>query len=151
MKKTIAILFFWKICLLFSFAQMDATKLVKWEMKYDAQSLKKGKTLVVTFVGKIAPLHHVYSAVQPSKVVLPLKINIESGAGATALELKEEGERKVEHDEVFQADVAFFDNEITVVQTFKVKKKKPVIKGKIDFQVCNDSFCLPGTYNFEIK
>lgn len=134
-----------------SFAQMDASKLVKWEMKYEAQQLKKGKVLTLTFVGKIAPLHHVYSAEQPSKVVLPLKVNIETATGAIPLTIKEEGERKVEHDEVFQADVAFFDNEITVVQTLKVKKKNPVIKGKIDFQVCNDSFCLPGSYKFEVK
>ncbi len=133
-------------------AQGDAKNLVQWKTEYDIQKWEKGKTVTVTFTGIIKPGYHVYSANQPSKAVLPLKITLDKATkGVQLLSLTEEGNRAVVFDDVFQVEIASFDGEMIIKQEMKVKKKKFPIKGNISYQVCNEEMCLTGAYSFEIK
>lgn len=149
--KQLASLFILQLIFSFAFGQVDASKLVKWEVEYDAATFKKGKTVPIIFKAKIMDLHHVYGAEQPSKAVMPLRVNLKESLGIVPVSLKEEGKRVVEFDDVFGVDVAHFSGEMKVVQTVKITKKKPLLKGSITFQVCNETMCLPGEYRFELK
>ncbi|MBX7242161.1 MAG: hypothetical protein K1X92_10465 [Bacteroidia bacterium] len=134
------------------YGQTNPSELVSWKVDYDMKSFSKGKTVTVTFTGNIKEGYHVYSAVQPSKSVLPLIVKLDKNIKhIQLLELKEEGKREVVYDDVFQADIASFGGQIIVKQQMKVKKKKFPVKGVVSYQVCNEEMCLPGNFNFEIQ
>lgn len=149
----IIIIFVFSVSLLSTlFGQGNPAELVKWKMDYDVKSWVKGKTVTVTFTGDIKEGYHVYSAVQPSKNVLPLVVKLDKNVKQVQLmEMKEEGKREVVYDDVFQADIASFAGQIIVKQHIKIKKKKFPVKGVVSYQVCNEEMCLPGNFNFEIK
>lgn len=123
-----------------------------WKMDYDASQVQKGKTVTVTFSAKLKAGYHVYSATQPAKAVLPLTLVADKkNKGCIFEPFTEKGNRKVEFDEIFKADIAYYDTDFQVIQKIKINKKKVPIKGHLSFQVCNDEMCLPGEYRFEIK
>lgn len=135
-----------------SLSAQNATDWIQWTMDYDATQVQKGKTLTVTFKAKVKEGYHVYSGMQPAKAVLPLKMNPDAKNTCVIFEpFTETGNRKVEFDDIFKADIAYYDKDFEVVQKIKIKKKKLPIKGYISYQVCNDEMCLPGDYHFEIK
>lgn len=125
---------------------------VMWKTDYDATQFQKGKTLTVTFSAKVKQGYHIYSATQPTKAVLPLTLVADKkNKGCIFEPFTEKGNRKVEFDDIFKADIAYYDADFQVVQKIKITKKKVPIKGQLNFQVCNDEMCLPGEYHFEIK
>ncbi|MBB2146295.1 sugar transporter [Pedobacter sp. LMG 31464] len=47
------------------------------------------------------------------------------------------------YEKVFKMDVLYFENEVVFQQKIKLNKGTTVIKGKVEFMVCNDKQCLP--------
>jgi DsbC/DsbD-like thiol-disulfide interchange protein len=47
------------------------------------------------------------------------------------------------YDEMFGMEIAYFDNEVVFQQKIKLKKGQTVVKGKLEFMVCDDERCLP--------
>ena len=43
----------------------------------------------------------------------------------------------------FKMDVSYFENEVIFQQKIKLKKGATLVKGKVEFMVCNDKQCLP--------
>ena len=149
MKHTLLLFF---ISVFFSAFAQTANDWVVWKMEYDASKVQKGKTVTVTFSAKVKAGYHVYSATQPAKAVLPLVLVADKkNKGCTFEPFTELGNRKVEFDDIFKADIAYYDADFQVVQKINIKKKKTPIKGVINYQVCNEEMCLPGEYRFEIK
>jgi cytochrome c biogenesis DsbD-like protein len=59
---------------------------------------------------------------------------------------KEEGKLEKKHEDVFDLDVKYYNNQVSFVQTVKlVKNVKTNISGEIRFMVCTDRQCLPPT------
>ncbi|MEJ5993968.1 protein-disulfide reductase DsbD domain-containing protein [Pedobacter sp. Du54] len=48
-------------------------------------------------------------------------------------------------EKVFNATVSYFADEVVFQQKVKLNKGAKVVKGKVEFGVCNDSKCLPPT------
>lgn len=46
-------------------------------------------------------------------------------------------------ESTFKMDVSYFENTVLFQQRIKFKAGKPVVKGKVEFMVCNDKQCLP--------
>lgn len=46
-------------------------------------------------------------------------------------------------EQVFKMDVAYFANEVVFKQKVKLNKATTVVKGKVEFMVCDDKQCLP--------
>lgn len=44
---------------------------------------------------------------------------------------------------VFMMEVSYFENSAIFQQKVKLKSKKPIVRGKVKFMVCNDKQCLP--------
>lgn len=67
--------------------------------------------------------------------------------------VKEIGKLQKIQDKIFETEVRFFSNEVTFVQTVKVKAGvKTNVTGSVLFMVCDDSQCLPPTNKkFDIK
>ena len=49
------------------------------------------------------------------------------------------------YEKVFKMDVLYFENEVVFQQKIKLNKATTVVKGKVEFMVCNDKQCLPPT------
>ncbi len=48
-----------------------------------------------------------------------------------------------EHDPILDLDLAYYKDSVTFVQRIKLTEDIQAVKGKIDFNVCNDNGCLP--------
>ncbi len=49
------------------------------------------------------------------------------------------------YEKVFSMDVPYFENEVIFQQKVKLNKATAVVKGKVEFMVCDDKQCLPPT------
>jgi len=57
-------------------------------------------------------------------------------------------------EKVFKMDVLYFENEVVFQQKIKLNKGTTVVKGKVEFMVCNDKQCLPPsdvTFSIPVK
>ncbi|HSN62308.1 MAG TPA: protein-disulfide reductase DsbD domain-containing protein [Ferruginibacter sp.] len=58
--------------------------------------------------------------------------------------VKEEGKIEKQYDENFKSELKFYSNKVSFVQRVKLKSTvSTVIKGSINYMVCNDRKCLP--------
>ena len=59
--------------------------------------------------------------------------------------LNEEGDKITQHDDAFDMELSWFSNEVTFVQKVKLKNgfDGAVVKGELEFMVCDDEKCLP--------
>jgi len=48
-------------------------------------------------------------------------------------------------EKVFNMEVQYFENEVTFLQKVKLAKGTTVVKGKVEYGVCDDKSCLPPT------
>lgn len=58
------------------------------------------------------------------------------------------------YEKVFKMDVLYFENEVVFQQKIKLKKGATVVKGKVEFMVCNEKQCLPPndvTFSIPVK
>ncbi len=49
------------------------------------------------------------------------------------------------HEKTFGMDVSYFEKSVVFQQKIKLKGKTGVVKGKLEFMVCDDHQCLPPT------
>lgn len=50
---------------------------------------------------------------------------------------------KTKHEQVFDMDVAYFENEVVFQQKVKLTKGATAVKGTVEFMACNATQCLP--------
>jgi len=49
----------------------------------------------------------------------------------------------VKYEKVFKADIPYFQDEVVFTQKVKLNKGATTVKGVVNFQLCNDTSCLP--------
>lgn len=47
------------------------------------------------------------------------------------------------HEQIFNMDVLYFSKEVVFQQKIKLKKGQAVVKGVVEYMVCDDQQCLP--------
>jgi DsbC/DsbD-like thiol-disulfide interchange protein len=60
----------------------------------------------------------------------------------------------IKYEKVFKMDVGYFQDEVVFQQKIKLNKPSAVVKGKVEFMVCDDSHCLPPddvTFSVQVK
>jgi thiol:disulfide interchange protein DsbD len=58
--------------------------------------------------------------------------------------IKEEGKLEKEYDQNFGSTLKFYSNKVSFVQRIKLKSPvATVLKGSVNYMVCNDRKCLP--------
>jgi hypothetical protein len=56
------------------------------------------------------------------------------------------------YEKTFGMNVTYFENQVIFQQKIKLNKPTPLVKGSIEFMVCNDSKCLPpAEVNFSVQ
>lgn len=106
------------------------------------------KTTGVYEIHLIATLEkgwHTYSQATPAGGPVPVTITFTRNPLLTLVGTAKEVGKMEQHDEpLFGVSVKQFSNKVDFVQVVKVKGNiKTVLKGNIEFMVCNDTQCLP--------
>lgn len=140
------------VALLISFL---ATAQIQEPAKWSFTSKKVGENLFeIRLTVKVDASWHIYSQTSPEDAALPTSITFAKNPLLTLQgHPKEIGKLISKYEEAFGATVKYFENEVSFVQTVKVKGKvKTNISGTIEYMVCNDELCLPpATVPFTVK
>ena len=87
---------------------------------------------------------HIYSR-NPGDGPIPTSITfIKSPVIELKGDVKEIGSIKAEQSDIFNSEISYYENQLTLTQKVFVKGKiKTSIKGRVEFMVCNHTQCLP--------
>lgn len=123
---------------------------VKWSSKIEMTS---GNTGEIVFTATIDAGWHMYSHdCDPQAGPSPLSINFTTLDGAV-LEggIKADKQSTKVFDKMFEADLNFWENSVTIRQAFKATEPKFTIDGNIRFAACNDENCIPRAKNLSLS
>ncbi|MEI6820950.1 MAG: thioredoxin family protein [Bacteroidota bacterium] len=122
---------------------------VKWA--YSVKQTNADEADLV-FTAKIDKGWHLYSQFLKSGGPLPTLFVFDKDNSYKLIGKATEPKPKVEHDDMFNMDVQYFDVKAVFVQKVKVLSKKDfIIKVKVDAQSCNDETCVPVKDDGEFK
>ena len=117
---------------------------VKWNTSVEKNS-ETEYTLVAT--ATIDSGWHLYSQNVPEDGPIATVFNFETNADYELIGKVLEEEGHTVNDPVFNMVVKFFDNKAEFRQRIKVLNKElSIVKGEVEFGVCDDTKCLPPTY-----
>ncbi|SFZ93081.1 thiol:disulfide interchange protein DsbD [Flaviramulus basaltis] len=98
---------------------------------------------------------HLYSQSVPEGGPIPTTFSFEEDASYELLDKTIEEEGHTIDDPIFEMRIKYFENEAEFKQRIKVLNKELlVVKGEVEFMVCDDEKCLPPSYtdlNFTLK
>jgi thiol:disulfide interchange protein DsbD len=103
------------------------------------------KTYEVRFTASVAAPWHIYSQHTPDGGPIPSSFHFANNP-LVSLEgpVKEIGDLKQKHEDVFGIDVKYFNGNVEFVQVVKLKANaKTNLAGKLEFMTCNDTQCKP--------
>lgn len=131
------------------FSYSQGHKQVKWNAE---ARVNEGKTEIV-LTATIDEGWHIYSQNMNGDGPVPAKVEFSFPDGVKPVGKTIEPEPIKHFDENFGMDVLFFNHKVEFVQSITGKiKPGMIVKGKVNFMICNDEMCLPPTdVNFEIK
>ncbi len=108
---------------------------------------------VITFSATINNGWHMYSTQVVPDGPTPTTINIEKISGAKLDGSLKPASTPIKHfEEMFEADVYFFEKSATFTQKVKLTGGKYEISGYLEYGACNDQNCIPPTnVDFDFK
>jgi thiol:disulfide interchange protein DsbD len=124
------------------YAQSGSAKQVKWE--YTAKLISEN-TYEVHFTAKVNGKFHIYSQNAGAEGPVPTKFTFNSNP-LLALDGKtlEKGTMIKKYESAWPGNVNYYEQKVDFVQVVKLKAKaKTSLSGKVEFDVCDDSMCLP--------
>lgn len=90
---------------------------------------------------------HLYSQDVPEDGPIPTTFTYDTGANAELIGNTVEEEGRTVHDPVFNMRIKFFDNAAEFRQRITLLNKElSIVKGEVEFMVCDDMRCLPPSY-----
>lgn len=90
---------------------------------------------------------HLYSQNVPEDGPIPTVFTFETNADYELISNVSEEEGHTVNDPVFNMRIKFFENKAAFKQRIKVLNKTlSIVKGEVEFMVCDDTRCLPPTY-----
>lgn len=130
-------------------AQHAPTSLSKdpvWTVTVDKQDVKVGDEITVTFTSVIEKNWYMYSNdFDPNLGPIAAEFTFEKNAGYELIGKPKPVGSKKHYEEVWKGDVAVFTGKAVFKQRIKITGAKPLIKGSIYFQECNEisGICMP--------
>lgn len=125
---------------------------VKWS--FSANKISDSE-YEVKMIGKIEPKWHVYSQILPSdEGPLPTLISFDENKDVEIVGVTQEQDVITHYDPNFQMDLNYFENEAVFTQKVKVSNLPTVLKGSVNYMVCDEEKCLPPTdafFEIELK
>jgi len=115
-------------------------KPVKWQ--FGAKKINKDEA-VVFMKATMEKGWHIYSQHVDEGGPIRTSFTFAPSTDFTLLGKTAEPKPKVKHEEVFNMDVGYFDNEVVFQQKVKLKKGETTVKGTVEYMACDATPCLP--------
>lgn len=146
----------WLLVLLSTFFNVGSACLVDkaedGHIRWNFSSVKDSKlewTLV--FTAKMDKGWHLYSQNLEEGGPMPTVFNFfKDGRFKLLGSVKEAGVAKTVYDSTFMMNVVWYESEVVFTQRVKVRSDVNVT-GEINYSVCSDERCIPGTVRFSIE
>ena len=101
--------------------------------------------VTISFSGTIASGWHVYSPTENNGPT-PASFNVDKIQGAKLVgELKANKPATKKFEDMFEAEVSYYEHSVTFSQKLKLTDKTYSIEGYFEFGACNDESCMPPT------
>jgi hypothetical protein len=124
---------------IFFFHSLVAQEPIVWSATYQQVNKK------IVFNAAIENGWHMYSQfIDPSAGPVPTSFVIDSGKGFSLIDGVVEPKPIVAYDESFEAEVAFFEKNVSFEQKINVFDSS-VITARVTYMLCNNETCLPPT------
>jgi hypothetical protein len=123
---------------------------VTWSYKAKKIADKKYEVIMMATVQRP---WHIYSQFTPSGGPVPTRISLNKNSLVLTLgKIKEAGKIINKHEDVFGADVLYFDGNAEFSQVVSLKSNvKTALSGTIEYMACTETQCLPpATISFNI-
>lgn len=115
---------------------------VKWT--FSSQKINASESYVL-LTATIDKGWHIYALSAPgADGPIPTSFKFSPSAGYTATgKIQEMKKPVVEFDKTFRKNIGFYAGTVQFRQKIKVKSGSTPVKGSLEFEVCNNSQCLP--------
>jgi thiol:disulfide interchange protein DsbD len=122
---------------------------VKW--KYSVKQLPNNEAELI-FEAKIDAKWHLYSQFFEDGGPVKMTFSFEKSDAYQLLGKVQEFTPKTEHDEIFDIDVQYFENQAKLIQKIKILSTKDfVVRGEMEYQVCYEDKCVLFNPDFEFQ
>ena len=108
-------------------------KLVQWEQ---SSTKKSGEIVELTFKGNIEERWYVYNSKLEVDGPLPSEITWNKNDGFEIVGDLEGVKPKKKHDEIWEGNIHYFENQAHFTQKIKILKPGAVVSGTLRYQVC---------------
>jgi hypothetical protein len=140
MKNTIFCLLICLSMVIGTVAQGQIFDPVKWSFAVEDRTATEAK---LVFTAKIDQGWHLYSQYLAGDGPVPTSFTFKELGGASLNGTVSEGKGKVEMDPNFDLELKYFEGKARFIQKVKLSDKATVVKGELEFMVCDDKRCLP--------
>lgn len=113
---------------------------VKWTFSFKKI---KGDSAVLLLQAKIESGWHLYSQKVQSGGPVKTSFEFEDGTGYEVVGATAEPVSIEKFEPVFTIRVNYFENSVVFKQKIYLKTAHPIIKGNVEYMVCNDKQCMP--------
>jgi hypothetical protein len=138
MKRTL----FTAVILTCFFAHLQAQILAPVKWSYAAKDI--GHNEAMLFIkATIEPGWHLYSQYIKDGGPVKTSFAFSPNGGYKLIGKPFEPKAISKFEKVFGIEVGYFENSVVFQQKIKVSKKRLVVKGNLEYMVCNDKQCLP--------
>ena len=134
------------------YTQAQLLDAISWVDSYQPEAnIPVGGEITLSFEAVLDPGFHIYSSV----------VSEGNPGGATTFELDETtkgisldggmlefGHPETYYDTIFLDSLTIFHDMVTFKQKIKIEEENPLIEGYIRYQICDDSRCIPSTFDF---
>jgi hypothetical protein len=135
----------WLLVLLFTSAPADGH--IRWDFSSVKQSKSEWK---LVFSAKVDKGWHLYSQNLEEDGPMPTVFKFATDDKFKLLgNVNEAGVAKTVYDSTFMMNVVWYESEVLFTQRVKVKSDVKVT-GEINYSVCSEERCIPGTVRFSI-
>ena len=124
-----------------------------WDFDASKKEVKVGDEVELIFKVSVIDDWHIYSSDLGEDIgPMPTEINFEDIQGFELTGPLVPINPKKKYDDIWEAEVTYFEKEGEFRQKIKITSTHPVIKGTLDFQTCTDvdGQCIPGDQDFSI-
>jgi hypothetical protein len=123
---------------------------VKWT--YSIKKISKNEAFLI-FDAQIYPRWHMYSQYFAEGGPVRMTFNFSTSNDYKIIgRVIESPKPKVEHDDIFEMDVQYFEGHATLSQRIKIiSNKKVIVKGNFEYQVCFEDKCVLYNPDFEFE
>jgi thiol:disulfide interchange protein len=127
------------------FAQLNP---VKWTTSI--KSISNDKYLI-NLKADIDKGYHVYTHdLDPNIGPIPLSVTYEKKLFIKPEKIAVKGKKITAFDEAFGAELSWYEHEFIISQEITTKPNTKLVEGTIEYMVCNDQSCMPGSYDFSL-